>query len=130
MWVERMSSLSSDNVLSRNSLNFSLPIYILVIQTLRISVRFFTTLREVTGKREETLQFAKGDSVTVNRVLEKLAEEHGKRFVEYVYDTRTKEVKGFLQFLINGRSTSSFEGLQTKLTNGDVLAIIPPVGGG
>jgi len=130
MWVERMSSLSSDNVLSRNSLNFSLPIYILVIQTLRISVRFFTTLREVTGKREETLQFAKGDSVTVNRVLEKLAEEYGKRFVEYVYDTRTKEVKGFLQFLINGRSISSFEGLQTKLTNGDVLAIVPPVGGG
>jgi len=35
-----------------------------------------------------------------------------------------------LQFLVNGRSTSSLEGLSTRLADGDVLAIIPPVGGG
>jgi MoaD family protein len=97
---------------------------------LRISVRFFTILREVTGKREETLEFPKGETVTVNSVLGKLAERYGKGFKKYVYDGKTKEVKGFLQFLVNGRSTSSFDGLDTKLADGDVLAIIPPVGGG
>jgi len=97
---------------------------------LQVSVRFFTSLREITGKREETIKFPDGETVTVDKVLKKLAERHGKGFVEYVYDNKTGEVKGFLQFLVNGRSASTLNGLNTKLKNGDVLAIIPPVGGG
>jgi molybdopterin synthase sulfur carrier subunit len=95
-----------------------------------VSVRFFTILREITGKKEEILEFSRRKAVTVDSVLERLAVLHGKSFVEYVYDHKTNEVRGFLQFLINGRSISSFEGLNTKLSDGDVLAIIPPVGGG
>jgi MoaD family protein len=97
---------------------------------LQVSVRFFTSLRELTGKREEILKFQNGETVTVNAVLERLSKRYGKNFVEYVYDRKTGEVKGFLQFLVNGQSTSSLGGLNTKLVNGDVLAIIPPVGGG
>jgi molybdopterin synthase sulfur carrier subunit len=93
-------------------------------------VRFFTTLREVIGKKEETLKFSGGEAVTVDTVLERLVELHGKSFVEYVYDQKNGKVRGFLQFLVNGRSISSFEGLGTRLSDGDVLAIIPPVGGG
>jgi molybdopterin synthase sulfur carrier subunit len=95
-----------------------------------VSVRFFTTLRELTGKKEETLEFSKNETVTVQSVLKHLAKLHGKSFAEYVYDHKTGEVRGFLQLLVNGRSASSFEGLNTKLSEGDVLAIIPPVGGG
>jgi molybdopterin synthase sulfur carrier subunit len=97
---------------------------------LRVSVRFFTSLREITGRREEILQFAGNEAVSVDKVLRKLAERYGKGFAEYVYDGRTGEVKGFLQFLVNGRSSSTLNGLDTELKNGDVLAIIPPVGGG
>ena len=97
---------------------------------MRVSVRFFTILREITGKKEEVLKFPKGQTVTVDSVLKILAERYGRGFAEYVYDSNTGEVKGFLQFLVNGRSTSSFDGLDTKLQDGDVLAIIPPVGGG
>lgn len=97
---------------------------------MRVSVRFFTILSEVTGKKEEVLKFPKGQTVTVSSVLEILAERYGKGFAEYVYDSNTREVKGFLQFLVNGRSASSFNGLDTRLQDGDVLAIIPPVGGG
>jgi MoaD family protein len=96
----------------------------------RVSVRFFTTLRELTGKKEEILEFSRGKVVTVETVLKRLIELHGKSLTEYVYDPKTGEVRGFLQFLINGRSIASFESLKTKLSNGDVLAIIPPVGGG
>jgi MoaD family protein len=97
---------------------------------LQVSVRFFTSLRELTGKREETLKFRDGETVTLDKVLKKLAKHYGKSFVEYVYDSKTGEVKGFLQFLVNGRSASTLNGLDTKLADGDVLAIIPPVGGG
>ncbi|MEM1564375.1 MAG: ubiquitin-like small modifier protein 1 [Candidatus Bathyarchaeia archaeon] len=97
---------------------------------MRVSVRFFTTLREITGKREETLEFPEGEHVTLASVLKRLSERYGKGFVEYVYDSKTGDVKGFLQFLINGRSASTLKGLETELADGDVLAIIPPVGGG
>jgi molybdopterin synthase sulfur carrier subunit len=94
-----------------------------------VSVRFFTTLRELTGKKEEILEFSR-EAVTVESVLRHLVKLHGKSLAEYVYDPKTGEVRGFLQFLINGRSITSFGGLKAKLSDGDVLAIIPPVGGG
>lgn len=97
---------------------------------MQVSVRFFTSLRELTGKREETLKFRDGETVTVDKVLKRLAKRYGKSFVEYVYESKSGEVKGFLQFLVNGRSASTLNGLDTKLADGDVLAIIPPVGGG
>jgi molybdopterin synthase sulfur carrier subunit len=100
------------------------------VLVLRLSVRFFTSLREIVGKREETLEFLEGEKVTVDTVLKVLTQRYGKRFVEYVYDGDTGQVRGFLQFLVNGKSTSTMNGLQTELQDGDVLAILPPVGGG
>lgn len=93
-------------------------------------MRFFTSLREIADKKEETLKFPEGEKVTLDKVLKILAQRYGKRFVEYVYDDKTDEVKGFLQFLINGKSAATLNGLQTELEDGDVLAILPPVGGG
>jgi molybdopterin synthase sulfur carrier subunit len=97
---------------------------------LQVSVRFFTSLREIANKKEETLEFPEGEKATVDRVLETLAQRYGKRFVDYIYDGKTEEVRGFLQFLINGKSAATLNGLQTELEDGDVLAILPPVGGG
>ena len=97
---------------------------------LRVSVRFFTSLREIVNKKEDTLEFPEGEKVTVDTVLKTLVHRYGKRFVEYVYDGKTGEVRGFLQFLINGKSASTQNGLETELEDGDVLAILPPVGGG
>lgn len=97
---------------------------------MKVSVRFFTTLREITGKREEILEFQKEEAVTVEDVLNRLAEFYGEGFVNYIYDSKTRDVKSFLQFLVNGRSTTTLKGLKTELRDGDILAIIPPVGGG
>jgi molybdopterin synthase sulfur carrier subunit len=97
---------------------------------LKVSLRFFTVLREIAGKREQTLEFLDNKPVTVHRVLEALRQEYGERFIEYVYESRTGEIKGFLQFLVNGRSVSTLSGLDSALADGDVLAIVPPVGGG
>jgi len=97
---------------------------------LQVSVRFFTSLREIVDKKEETLKFSDDEKVTVDTVIKTLVQRFGKRFVEYVYDQKTGEVRGFLQFLINGKSASTQNGLETELEDGDVLAILPPVGGG
>jgi molybdopterin synthase sulfur carrier subunit len=95
-----------------------------------VKVRFFTNLREIVNKREETLTFAGGEKVTVDLVLKTLAQKYGKPFTEYVYNGKTEQPKNFLQFLVNGTSTTTLNGLETELKDGDVLAILPPVGGG
>jgi molybdopterin synthase sulfur carrier subunit len=119
-----------DSPFLHNSLNFSLHVVLSVAIYLHISVRFFTVLREITRKKEEVLEFPERENVTIAAVLEKLSERYGRNFSDYMYQTRAREVKGFLQFLVNGRGMASFKGLETVLVDGDVLAIIPPVGGG
>ncbi len=97
---------------------------------MRVSVRFFTSLRELVGKKDETLELNGIEKITLDEVLRKLSLRHGEGFAEYVYDEKTGEAKNFLQFLINGKSSSSLNGFKTELKDGDVLAILPPVGGG
>lgn len=93
---------------------------------MKVTVRFFAALREIVGKKEETLEFPTEASVTVQKVLKRLTELHGKEFADYVYDTKIKEVRSYLQMLVNEKSAT----LRTKLKNGDVVVIVPPVGGG
>ena len=97
---------------------------------MEVKVRFFTNLREIVNKREQTLTFTEEEKVTVDLVLKTLSQKYGKPFTEYVYNGKTGQPKNFLQFLINGTSTSTLNGLETELKDGDVLAILPPVGGG
>lgn len=97
---------------------------------MRVSIRFFTSLREITNKREEKLEFPDDAKVTVEVVLKRLVQLYGKPFVEYVYDSKTGGVQSFLQFLVNGQSAAAINGLKTELKDGDVLAILPPVSGG
>ena len=95
-----------------------------------VKVRFFTNLREIVNKKEETLTFPDDRKVTVDLVLKTLSDKYGAPFTDYVYDGKTGQPKNFLQFLVNGTSTATLDWLETRLKDGDVLAILPPVGGG
>ena len=93
----------------------------------RVKVKYFTVLRETTKKRMEDIELASGS--TVKDLLRLLSERYGQRFEDYVYNQYGR-VRSGLQFLVNGRSTKSLQGFQTRLEEGDEFAIIPPVGGG
>ncbi|MDH5753911.1 MAG: MoaD family protein [Candidatus Bathyarchaeota archaeon] len=93
-------------------------------------MRFFAALRELVGKKAESIEFPDREEVTVENVLKQLAELYGKDFVEYVFDRKTGEIQSYLTLLVNGRSIATLDGLKTKLMDSDVLAILPPVGGG
>ena len=97
---------------------------------MEVKVRFFTNLREIVNKREDALKFVDGERVTVGLVLKTLSQKYGTPFMDYVYNRRTGQPKKFLQFLVNGTSASTLNGLETELNEGDVLAFLPPVGGG
>jgi len=95
--------------------------------SIRVKVKFFTTLREIVGKKEEQIELSR--SVTVEALLRQLSKTYGREFEDYVYD-ELGNLRGHLQFLVNGKSITALQGLKTKLREGDQLAILPPVGGG
>ena len=95
-----------------------------------VHIRFFTILRELLGKKTETIEFQGTSIVTVESVLKRLTDLYGQAFFNYVFNKETGTVKKYLAFLVNGLNVMPNEGLQTRLKNDDVLAIIPPVGGG
>lgn len=95
---------------------------------MKVTIKFFTTLREMTGKREEEIEIS-DPLLTVKELLSYLSEKYGRKFVDYVYDEKGK-TRNYLQFLINGRSITTLQGFETRLKEGDKVAIIPPVGGG
>jgi len=97
---------------------------------LNVSVRFFGSLRALVGKKMECIKFEDREEATVEKVLKRLSEIYGKDFVEYVFDGKTGEIQSYLLLLVNGRSITVLGGLNTRLIDGDVLAILPPVGGG
>jgi len=94
---------------------------------MKVTVKFFTTLREITGKRKEEIKSS--EDLTVGKLLEELSKKHDRQFINYVYDEAGK-VRSYLQFLVNGRSITTMQGFKTRLREGDSVAIIPPVGGG
>lgn len=94
---------------------------------MKVTVKFFTTLREIAGKGEEEIEFK--SKITVQELLNHLSKKYGQQFQDYIYDEKGKK-RSYLQFLINGRSITILQGLETKLKEGDKVAIIPPVGGG
>ena len=94
---------------------------------MKVTIKFFTTLREVAGKREERIELSNG--TTVEELLRLLSRKYGKGFINYVYDEKAN-VRGYLQFLVNGKSITTLQGFKTRLKDGDKIAIIPPVGGG
>lgn len=94
---------------------------------MKVEVKFFTSLREITGKKADEIQLQ--NVITVEELLNLLSEKYGKKFREYIYNKKGK-VQDFLSFLVNGRNINVLQGFDTELKQGDTIAIIPPVGGG
>ena len=94
---------------------------------MKVIFKFFTRLREMTGKKEEEIVLPK--SVTIEEALKRVSEKHSHQFRNYLYD-ENERVQSHLLFLVNGRSITDLHGFKTKLKDGDKVAILPPMSGG
>ncbi len=83
-----------------------------------ITVKFFATLREITGKREVKVEKVN----TVAELLDVLYHQYGERF--------KKELEGRSMILVNGKNILDLKELNTPVNDGDVISIFPPAGGG
>lgn len=94
--------------------------------SIKVNVKFFTTLREMVGKRSE--EFTLPSVATVEHLLERLCKTYGQPFVDYLFEEGN--LRSFLQILVDGKNVNLLDGMKTRLRNGDTVAILPPAGGG
>jgi molybdopterin synthase sulfur carrier subunit len=87
-----------------------------------VKVRLFANLREIVGSPSITLE-----ARTVREVLASLSSEH-PALLPLICEEG--EIRPYITILINGQNMREMEGLATSLSNGDEVAIFPPVSGG
>ena len=94
---------------------------------LEVNIRYFYPLRVIAGRYEDKVEVDAG--TTVENLLGFLSKMYGEEFERYVYSgIRQKGLP--VIFLLDGRNVLQWEGLKTKLVNGCILTIMPPIAGG
>lgn len=89
-----------------------------------ITVRFYTILREKTGKDKIKLSAS-----TVFEVIEELKKTFKEPFIS-TFCGPDGNVKKYFIFLLNGKTIDHKKFKSTKLHPGDELHIFPPIAGG
>jgi molybdopterin synthase sulfur carrier subunit len=89
-------------------------------------VRFFGTLRHFAGAKELDVNLESGD--TVRSMLHQISTEHTTLGAKML-DGEGK-LQSAINVLVNGRSITFLDGLDTVLHEGDRIALFPAVGGG
>jgi len=98
------------------------------MMSIRVKVRYFTTLRELAQRAIE--EFELKDNAILRDLLEIVALKYGDEARQYLYVDDQKTIDPSLRILINGMDSKMLKGLETRLNDEDVVAIIPPIGGG
>ena len=92
---------------------------------MKVRVKFFKLLREITGKTEDEVQSP--NIITIEKLLTQLSKKYGGNFTENLYDKKGK-VQEYVQILINGKDIKVLQGLETKLSEGDTVSIFTGIG--
>jgi molybdopterin synthase sulfur carrier subunit len=88
-----------------------------------VNVRLFANLREIVGRPQLAVEAG-----TIREVLTILQAGHpALRPVLYDDDG---EVRSYITILVNGKNIREMEAFATILSDGDEVAIFPPVSGG
>ncbi len=66
---------------------------------------------------------------TLEDLLNKLAITHSE-VIKYFYDMKDRKLTGAAAIALNGSLIQSLNGLETRIDNGDVVAVIPLLVGG
>lgn len=93
----------------------------------KVQVKLLLLVRDRIGKDNIYIE-----SDTVRSLEEKLIEKFSDKLLEdnTFVNENTNLLHDWMLVLVNGRNIKFLEGLDTKLSEGDVVVICPPVAGG
>ncbi len=97
-----------------------------MVSALGVTVKFFANFREAVGQEQVEVAAA----MDIAALLDELVRRFGEKMTEQLYELGSKKLRETVNVLVNGHGINFLSGLDTKLKDGDVVAIFPPVSGG
>jgi len=94
---------------------------------IKINTKYFAAIREIIGKKEDF--FILSGNINAKNLLDAMCSRYGKPFSEFVMDP-SGLLKENLIILVNGKSIDKPDLSLITLTDGDLVVILPPIGGG
>jgi MoaD family protein len=99
------------------------------VDLLKVKVEYIGHIREIIRSgREEELEVA--DGASLSDLLSMLSEKYGEAFKKAVYDPGGSDVKSGYIITVNGYLLNQLGGIDTRLKNGDHIALMSIVSGG
>lgn len=90
----------------------------------RIKLHIYATLRKMLGISSIQL-----DVNDISDMFQQLIDRFGEPLKKELFEDDSK-LRSKYRILVNGRNITLLENLKTKLHNGDIVAILPPIAGG
>ncbi len=94
----------------------------------RLKVKLYSGLQEIASASELDVEL-EGERTVLLSVLQKLCQMFGPLFSNNFFDEKG-EYKGFCIITVNGMDMRRLSGLETEVSQGDSIDIIPPASGG
>ncbi len=96
---------------------------------MKVAVEYLGYIKQtLNATQAETILL--GEKATVRELLVSLAEKHGEPFKKAVYDPKDTDLKPYHILAVNGLILNQLDNLNTKLKDGDRIAVMPVVTGG
>lgn len=94
---------------------------------IRVEVSYFSNVRALIGESGSTLELP--DRSSMHDLLSSVAARYGDELREYLF-TDEGGLHSHVVVILNGKGVGILDGLDTILSDGDRVAILPSIGGG
>ena len=94
---------------------------------MKVQVKYFGVIREITGKRDETVEVS--TPISLLDLLKILAINYGSNVNSYLFEPNAKIPRPIHLYLVNGKAFTAGQTSVAMLGEGSIVSIIPTQGG-
>jgi len=95
---------------------------------MKVTVRFFPSLRAITNTDELKVELPEGASI--NELIDELSRRFGRKFLEALYISDLGVTSPYISVIIDGKTVNLTESKNYRLKNNSVVSFLAPIGGG
>ncbi|UCD44870.1 MAG: MoaD family protein [Candidatus Bathyarchaeota archaeon] len=94
---------------------------------IQVEVSFFANVRVLTEEPRATINLPEKSSIL--DLMHSLKNRYSEAFGGYIFAERGR-LQQYVVVILNGRGIAILDGLETPLNDGDLVSVMPAVGGG
>jgi molybdopterin converting factor small subunit len=95
---------------------------------MQVKVHYIGLIKTYTNTSQD--EFSLSNNTILSELLDKIAKDYGKQFVNEVYDPIKKEMKTSFVVMVNGVLMDQLNGINTLLKESDTVILMSLVTGG